>query len=104
MMLILKVITRQEEIEVKLLYYIINERNAVFKESDIIKRNCNNCKALQKCVSCSGSECKLGYKIEVTEEYDGIPITYKPVEECPKPKTFYEYAEYLSWDRFSNIK
>lgn len=69
-----------------------------------MKRNCNNCKALQKCVSGLGYECKLRYKIAAKEEYDGIPLTYKPLEECPKPKTFYEYVEYLSCVRFSNIK
>jgi hypothetical protein len=46
----------------------------------------------------------LGHKIEVMQEYDGIPIVYKPLEECPKPKTYNDYVTWLSCDRFSEVK
>lgn len=69
-----------------------------------MKRNCNNCKALVKDINNLGCKCGLGHKIEVIQEYEGIPVSYKPLEECPKPKTYSDYCDYLSCDRFSNVK
>lgn len=53
-----------------------------------MKRNCNNCKALVKSFSGIGCECQFGHKIEATKHYYGVPVAYKPLEECPKPTTF----------------
>ena len=74
------------------------------RRCNIIKRNCNNCKALQKCVSGLGYKCQLGHKIKIAQKYEDIPISYKPLEECPKPITYRDYAEWLSCDRFSNVR
>jgi len=54
-----------------------------------MKRNCNGCRALD------GSICSLGKKTTFTvKEIQGVRLkTYKPLEECPKPKT---YSELLS--------
>jgi len=53
---------------------------------NIMKKNCNGCRAL------NGSICSLGKKKTFTLKYiQGIPVkTYKPLEECPKPKTYSE--------------
>lgn len=69
-----------------------------------MKRNCNNCKALQKDFCGYGYRCVLGYKIEGLKEYEGITVSYKPLEECPKPKTFSDYVSFLNCNRFSNAK
>ena len=51
-----------------------------------MKRNCNGCRAL------NGSFCSLQKKITFTvKEIGGIRLkTYKPKEECSKPKTYNE--------------
>jgi hypothetical protein len=48
-----------------------------------MKRNCNGCRAL------NGNMCSLGKKITyTTKEIEGFRLkTYKPLEECSKPKT-----------------
>lgn len=56
-----------------------------------MKRNCNNCKALKSSFRGIGCDCQLDYKIEATKHYSGIPISYRPLEECPKPTTIKEF-------------
>ena len=52
---------------------------------DVMKRTCRGCKAIIEVgVICYG--CELGYK---TDSFG------KPLEECPKPKTYDEYAPLL---------
>ena len=58
-----------------------------------MKRNCNGCKALIEDFK-FGQRCSLGYKIEILKLYYGIPVSYKPLEKCPKPKTFKEFVKY----------
>lgn len=55
-----------------------------------MKRTCNNCKALEKSLSHLGCQCRLGHNIECVKEYYGVPVSYKPLEECEKPLTFWE--------------
>ena len=55
-----------------------------------MKRNCNNCKALTEDFSGVGKHCELGYKTKCIKEIYGVPVSYKPLEECEKPITFAE--------------
>jgi|GEM_PF-5643490 len=55
-----------------------------------MKRNCNNCKALSK--NSKFTYCELGFEITGNKEYGGLVINYKPIEDCPKPKTVSKYA------------
>lgn len=56
-----------------------------------MKRNCNNCKALTNSFIGIGCRCQLNYEIKPTEYYQGIPISYKPLEDCPKPTTINKF-------------
>lgn len=47
----------------------------------MMKTNCNGCKAL------IDGECILGYQIKPNLYYNGKIRGYKPLENCPKPKT-----------------
>ena len=58
-----------------------------------MKRTCNGCKALIKRPFTLGYECGLKYCIEITKEIDGIPIYYRPLEVCEKPKTITEFIK-----------
>ena len=58
-----------------------------------MKRNCNGCKALDD--SFYPCRCKLGIPIEPLNELSQIIISYKPLQECNKPKTFSEYHKCL---------
>lgn len=55
-----------------------------------MKRTCNACKALDTTFQ---ARCKLRYKIVVVKEIDHIPVSWKPLEECPKPKTISDYCK-----------
>lgn len=55
-----------------------------------MKRTCNDCRALYR-VEFGIVECELGHKIKAKSNYKGIGVEYKPLEECPKPKTYDEY-------------
>ena len=48
-----------------------------------MKRTCNGCKALK--MEQYNCECLLGYKFD--------KHNFKPLEECPKPKTFMKFIE-----------
>jgi hypothetical protein len=55
-----------------------------------MKRTCEGCRAL------NDKSCDLGYKTEwltPPKEFSGLFIGMKPVEECPKPKTYDKYLE-----------
>lgn len=52
-----------------------------------MKQNCNGCKALIKSIRGIGCECELNHPIRVDSELYGIPVSYKPIEECEKPMT-----------------
>ena len=54
-----------------------------------MKKSCNGCKAL------TTSGCSLNYKTKgEIKLIMGWPITiYKPIEQCPKPKTIKAYIE-----------
>ena len=58
-----------------------------------MKRTCNGCAALVKNINGLGCICKLRHQIEVTKELYGVPIEYKPLEECKKPKSFKELCK-----------
>lgn len=58
-----------------------------------MKKNCNNCAAL-----CENFGCNLGFKnekaykeISVLNSKESIRF-WKPLEECPKPKSYSEYV------------
>jgi len=59
----------------------------------MLKRTCWGCKALDE----DTLKCELKYKN--TYEYDKLQILkfVKPIEPCPKPKTFSKLIEYKSW-------
>lgn len=57
-----------------------------------MKRNCNGCKALIQSVDGIGCDCGLGYQIMSVSECYGLAVTYKPLEECPKPKSFLAFC------------
>ena len=61
-----------------------------------MKRNCNNCKALQKNYSGVGCHCQFNHNIEITKEIYGLPVSYKPLEKCEKPITNKEWAKHFS--------
>lgn len=54
-------------------------------EGDIVKRTCKGCKALTE-VGVIAYNCEFGYKT------DGFA---KPLEDCPKPRTYEEYIKLL---------
>lgn len=54
-----------------------------------MKRNCNECRALDTIFT---PRCNLGFKIQGCKEIYGLTVSWKPLEECPKPKTLSEYA------------
>ena len=56
-----------------------------------MKRTCNGCKALIKDKPYY-VRCSLGYKISGLNMFD-FTIPCKPLEECPKPRTFNELLE-----------
>lgn len=49
-----------------------------------MKRTCDGCRAN------NGSSCLLGYKTEGRFGFNGSYNIIKPLEECPKPKTYNE--------------
>ncbi len=51
-----------------------------------MKKKCKGCRALQKKLLGIGYYCGLNHPIKVTSEIDGIPVEYKPLEECEKQK------------------
>lgn len=61
-----------------------------------MKRTCKGCKALLKNPFDFGYDCGLKHTIEVTKEIDGIPICYRPLKDCEKPKTITEYIKLKS--------
>jgi len=56
-----------------------------------MKRNCNGCRALDQ--NNSGYYCSLGYKVEQVYFESIYSMGSKPLEECPKPKTYDKYLE-----------
>lgn len=58
-----------------------------------MKKTCNGCRALR--YICGDWRCVLGYKIK-GEKISIHGLYYyspKPVEQCPKPKTYKEYFD-----------
>lgn len=53
-----------------------------------MKRTCDGCRALNTTFK---AECDLGFKISGNKQYYEIDVGWKPMEECPKPKTTSEY-------------
>lgn len=59
-----------------------------------LKKTCNGCRAFSD--NGSGGKCDLGYKVgDKKVIYNCITIEYKPLEECPKPKTYDEYHKLI---------
>lgn len=58
-----------------------------------MKRNCNDCKALETNFE---PYCSLGFKIQGCKKYENITVSWKPLEECPKPKTHSDYSYYYN--------
>jgi hypothetical protein len=54
-----------------------------------MKRKCDGCRALET------NGCGLGYKTQATSVFDGLITKFKPLEECPKPKTYDKYCALL---------
>lgn len=56
-----------------------------------MKRNCNGCRASNDAI------CSLGKKVtfSVTEIFGYRVKTFKPMEECLKPKTYVEYLRLI---------
>ncbi len=50
-----------------------------------MKKTCNDCKALNTTFV---PKCDLGYRIEGVSKLWGVTISWKPLEKCPKPKTY----------------
>jgi len=50
-----------------------------------MKRNCNGCRAF---ANIRGGVCELNYRLDSNRQYKGITLEWKPLEECPKPKTY----------------
>ena len=50
-----------------------------------MKKKCKGCRALQKKLLGIGYYCGLNHPIKAIAEIDGIPVEYKPLEECEKP-------------------
>ena len=57
-----------------------------------MNRNCNGCKALDSDFK-FGKKCNLGHEIEPIKFCCGVPVSYKPLEECEKPMTFKALCE-----------
>lgn len=56
-----------------------------------MKRNCNGCRASSR-GSYDTYVCMLGYKMESVFNDKYVIYTHgKPLEECPKPKTYDKY-------------
>lgn len=58
-----------------------------------MKKSCNGCKALTSGSTGMPWECSLGHPIESAEKLWGLTVTYKPLEECEKTKTFKELCK-----------
>lgn len=58
-----------------------------------MKRVCNGCKALR--LGNGSFYCVLGYNVEQVGESKGydIPVTAKPLEDCPKPTSNKHFNE-----------
>lgn len=54
-----------------------------------LKKNCNGCRAID------GTKCDIGYKTE-NIYYKSILLGCKPIEPCPKPKTYKEYFNLIN--------
>ncbi len=50
-------------------------------------KTCNGCKALDIGIGRQATRCILGYKIQEDKRHYGIILSYKPLEDCLKPKT-----------------
>jgi hypothetical protein len=51
-------------------------------------RTCNGCKALEVGIGRQQTaSCQLGHQIQGDKKYDRIILSYKPMEDCLKPKT-----------------
>ncbi len=59
-----------------------------------MKANCKGCKAL------NDGECILGYQIKPNLYNNGKIRCYKPLENCPKPKTS-RRLERLAWKKYN---
>lgn len=53
-----------------------------------MKRSCKGCRAIQ-CARPYANRCELGYEIEAVR-LGSFLITFRPKEECPKPRTWKE--------------
>ena len=51
---------------------------------------CTGCRALNYTLE----RCDLGHKVEA-EYYDGMPIRFKPCENCEKPLTIKKYVQLM---------
>lgn len=60
-----------------------------------MKRNCKGCRALTEGFK-GNLFCGLGYKVEQITFNVSYSIGAKPLEECPKPKTYNEYLNLKS--------
>ena len=58
-----------------------------------MKRSCDGCKALEHFSGSFKGRFVLGHPIEQSKVLYGIPLSYKPLEECEKPTTFKKLAE-----------
>ena len=59
-------------------------------------KTCNNCKALYFTGLPPGvGTCTLGFHQEVHKFKCGVIISYKPIEDCPKPLTNTSYSQLL---------
>lgn len=54
-----------------------------------MKKSCNECRALILDSHCE-FDCEFGFKTEKIFSY-GRVVSMKPLEECPKPRTYDEY-------------
>lgn len=52
-------------------------------------------KTCKECRAFNNSRCVLGYKIKTEPIFYGISSRGKPLEPCPKPKTYDEYIKAL---------
>lgn len=59
-----------------------------------MKKTCNGCRALTR--DNNGLKCELKYRTEPKMILYGKEVEIKPVEECPKPKSYEEYNELIS--------
>lgn len=59
-----------------------------------MKRNCNECRALDR-TSFNLAHCELNYKIAPLTK-NQLGTIYKPLEECPKPKTIDHFIKCLN--------